>query len=75
MGTEIHVHAQNVKLAEENKILKAGISAVRALINESYGVDGFHGNGDVAAWDELEQGGCFEDWLSEFNEAEKCLTN
>lgn len=39
-------------------------------MDESYGVDGLHKNGDIAAWDELEQGGRFEDWLYAFNRAE-----
>jgi len=63
--------AENIdELERENRILKAGIAAVRNLINESYGVDGLHKNGDIAAWDELEQGGRFGEWLSDFNEAE-----
>lgn len=57
-------------LSSENAKLKEGISAIRSLINESYGVDGLHKNGDIAAWDELEQGGRFEEWLLAFNEAE-----
>jgi len=50
--------------------MKAGISAIRSLINESHGVAGLHLNGDVAEWTELEQGGRFEEWLIKFNEAE-----
>jgi len=33
--------------------MQAGIKAVAALIDESYGVAGYHLNGDVASWDEL----------------------
>lgn len=50
--------------------LRKGIEAVRSLIDESEGVAGLHLNGDIASWDELEQGGRFEQWLSDFNEAE-----
>jgi hypothetical protein len=73
MGTAIHVHAENVKLQEENKRLRAGIKAVRELINQSSGVDGLHMNGDIAEWGELEQGGNFEGWLLGFNEAEYAM--
>lgn len=49
--------------------LKAGIDAVAALMNESYGVDGLHRNGDVAPWSELRTGGQFEEWLLAFDDA------
>lgn len=53
-----------------NKLIK-GIKAVRNLMNDSSGVYGLHLNGDPAPWEELEQGGQFEQWLIDFNEAEK----
>lgn len=52
------------------KKLIAGLHAVRGLINESEGVYGLHLNGDVSPWAELEQGGRYEEWLRDFNEAE-----
>lgn len=61
------------KERDENAALRVGIEAVRTLMNESYGVDGLHKNGDVAAWDDLEQGGRFEEWLYPFNKAEDYL--
>ena len=63
------------ELAE--KVEKA-FGAVRGLINESTGVAGLHLNGDVAPWDELEEGGRYEEWLATFAQAvdawhaEKC---
>ena len=51
--------------AELEKMQK-GLDAVQDLINNSYGVAGLHLNGDVAPWDELLEGGRFEDWLKDF---------
>jgi len=70
MGTDIHVFADNVRLREENEKLRKGIKAVRDLIDESYGIEGLHQSGEVCPWHDLEQGGTFEEWLLEFNEAE-----
>lgn len=52
-----------------------GIAAVRTLINSSHGVAGLHLNGDLATWAELEEGGQFEAWLTDFNKAEQTLAN
>jgi len=52
------------------QIIKGGIEAVRALIDESVGVAGLHLNGDLATWGELEEGGWMEAWLLPFNMAE-----
>lgn len=73
MGTDIHVFADNVRLREENEKLRKGIKAVRDLINESYGVEGLHNNGEICPWYDLEQGGTFEEWLLDFNRAEDYL--
>jgi hypothetical protein len=62
------------ELAALVRELRAGIKAVRDLINESHGVTGLHLNGDVATWQELEEGGYSEEWLIDFNRAEKALT-
>jgi len=64
------------EIHELNKInaqLIRGIEAVRALINESYGVVGLHMNGDIATWDELQETGHYEEWLYEFNLAEELI--
>jgi len=53
----------------ENLRLRDGLTAVRDLIEESYGVAGLHLNGDVAPWSELLEGGKYEDWLVKFSEA------
>ena len=58
------------ELEIENEKLKKGIVAIRDLINESFGVDGLHQDGVIAPWDELEEGGTFEEWLVDFNQAE-----
>jgi hypothetical protein len=58
------------KERDENAVLKVGLLSVRQLMKDSYGVDGLHKNGEIAPWDELEQGGRFEEWLYAFNRAE-----
>lgn len=50
--------------------LKSGIISVRELIDNSDGVCGLHLNGDIATWEELQEGGQFEAWLLDFNYAE-----
>lgn len=49
--------------------LTRGLAAVESLISESEGVAGLHRNGDIAPWDELLEGGQFEDWLIDFSKA------
>lgn len=49
--------------------LRTGLDTVKALIENSRGVDGLHLNGDIAPWDELRTGGRYEDWLKEFDAA------
>ena len=51
--------------------LQKGLRAVRDLINSSQGVYGLHLNGDPSPWEELEEGGEFEEWLIDFNIAEE----
>jgi len=43
------------------------------LIAASTGVDGLHLNGDVAPWEELREGGNFQEWLQPFDEARRRL--
>lgn len=58
------------KERDENAVLRVGIQSVRQLMNDSYGVAGLHENGEMAPWNDLEQGGRFEEWLYAFNRAE-----
>jgi hypothetical protein len=60
-----------VELHRDIGLLLSAIGEVRALINESKGVDGLHLNGDVALWSELEDNGKYCEWLWTFNKAEK----
>ena len=53
------------------EILIAGLKAVRELINNSQGIYGLHLNGDPSPWQEIEEGGRFEEWLIDFNKAER----
>lgn len=57
-------------LIQDNFVMKEGLQAIRALISESDGIAGLHPSGDVAPWEELEEGGRFEEWLLPFNKAE-----
>ena len=52
-------------------ILKKGIEAAAALIDESKGVGGLHLNGDFAPWEDLRTGGRYEGWLVDLDEAIK----
>ena len=46
------------------------------LVAESYGVTGLHRNGDVAPWNELLEGGHFEEWTEpQFSIARAALNN
>lgn len=63
------------RLLEQNKILRQGIQAVRAVIDASEGVSGLHLNGDTAEWEDLLVGGYLEDWLIDFSEAEEIISN
>lgn len=58
---------------DELEKLKRGIKAVADLISESYGVDGLLEAGELAHWDELLEGGRFQEWLIDFSEALKVL--
>lgn len=51
---------------------KTGASAVRGLMSDSRGVDGYHRNGDIATWGELERGGRYA-CIAEFNDLEDAL--
>ncbi len=62
---------ENAELRADNVKLVKGINAVRDVINNSHGVIGLHLNGDIAEWAQLESGGHFQEWLEDFNDAEK----
>lgn len=49
--------------------LRKAVAAVQGLIDHSSGVAGLHQNGDVAPWHDLRQGGAFESWLTDFDDA------
>lgn len=53
--------------------LRGLVSSVDALVSDSYGVVGLHLNGDVAPWDELLQGGRYEEWLAALEDARAIL--
>lgn len=44
------------------------VDCVTDLIESSHGVAGLHGNGDIAEWSEIMQGGQFEEWLLPLSE-------
>lgn len=54
---------------KECERLRKGLDSVLSLIENSFGVDGLHKNGDVAPWNELRKGGRFDAWLNDFDEA------
>ncbi len=61
------------QLESENFTLKAAVTSVADLIDNSSGVSGLHANGGIgckfAEWDELLEGGHFEEWLIDFSKA------
>ena len=65
--------SEELKCKELYEALDKVCSAVTELIDNSYGVDGLHMNGDVAPWDDLRSGGRYEGWLIEFDDALETL--
>lgn len=64
--------AQEVaELRERLKVSHEGLKAVQGLIDETNGVTGLHLNGDDAPWEELLEGGRYEEWLLPFSVAIK----
>lgn len=55
------------RLSQGRKAIEA-CKSFESLINESQEVYGLHLNGDPAPWEELLEGGRFEDWLIKFSE-------
>ena len=60
-------------LKEMAEALDKSVRSLSELIGYSRGVDGLHLNGDVATWESLRTGGCYESWLIEFDEAASFL--
>jgi hypothetical protein len=60
---------QITTLRQQLSAYRESLQAVSDLINGSYGVSGLHLNGDIAPWEELLEGGRFEEWLSPFSQA------
>lgn len=54
------------RLERGGKAIEA-CKAFESLINESKGVYGLHLNGDPSPWEELLEGGRFEEWLIKFS--------
>lgn len=42
--------------------LRDVMKAIEDLVDDSHGIAGLHLNGDVAPWEELLEGGRFEEW-------------
>ena len=57
------------ELESESLTFQSAIISVLDLIANSSGVSGLHQSGDIAQWDELLEGGNFEDWLIDFSKA------
>ena len=57
------------QLESEVFTLNAAITSVSNLIANTNGVTGLHANSDVADWDELLEGGHYEEWLIDFSKA------
>lgn len=53
--------------------LEAALRAVSTLIDESRGVYGLHLNGDRSPWDELLEGGRYEEWLLDYSVGMKAM--
>lgn len=74
---EAHVHHIISTLEEENKLLRETLEyvlgSVNDLIADSTGVTGLHLNGDFAPWEELMEGGRYEDWLLSLSTAQDFL--
>ena len=66
---------QRDQLQQRVDRLTDGIKGVSILMAESEGVSGLHLNGDIAPWDELLEGGRFEEWLLNFSSALAALAD
>ena len=54
------LHEQLAAALAACEVKQAALQEFVDLMSESYGLTGFHLNGDVAPWSELEEGGRFE---------------
>lgn len=55
------------KIKEDVIKMKKGLESVQYLIDDSTGVHSLHLNGDHAPWEELLEGGFYEEWLQDFS--------
>ncbi len=62
--------AREAKLVEA---LRNVLDDVRTLMKDSHGVAGLHRNGDVASWEEITEGGRYEEWLVSLADAQRTL--
>lgn len=71
-GEAARLKAENEALRVERDELAAHAERLKnhmlGLQQSSDGVSGLHLNGDLATWDELMEGGRFEEWLLPFTE-------
>ncbi len=67
------LRARNERLEAVAKAASLGAESVRELMSNSRGVDGYHRNGDIAEWEEIEAGGRLE-CIAEFNALEAALS-
>jgi hypothetical protein len=49
---------------ERDELIKV-LERVDCLMDDSFGVAGLHLNGEIAPWDSLLEGGCYEGWLGD----------
>lgn len=62
---QTHLAERDTRIKE----LEKGLAAVQELIDCSHGVAGLHLNGELAVWDEILEGGPYEEWLVDFSNA------
>jgi hypothetical protein len=72
-ATPAELAASQATVRELVAALRKLTGDVDALIADSGGVYGLHMNGDPAPWDELTEGGRFEEWLLSLSEARAAL--
>lgn len=69
MTDERERHKDHGSCFADITVLRRGILAVSALIDESEGVVGLYPNGDAVPWSALLAGGQLQGWLYDFSTA------